>query len=246
MPRCTPPGPTRATAGAVTAKAGRLGVGVIGAGRVGPVLGAALAGAGHAIVGVSAVSEANRERARAMLADVPILEIPDLIERSELVILAIPQAELESLVAGLAATGAWQPGQLVLHTAPGFGTDVLRPAMAAGAIPLAVHPAMTFTGTSVDLARLRECYFAVTAPAPVLPIAQALVVEMGAEPVIVAEADRAAYAEAIEIASGFSSAIVAQAMARLVEAGVESPGAVIGPVIRTSVESALGVAARLE
>ncbi len=230
----------------MTAKAGRLGVGIIGAGRVGPVLGAALAGAGHAIVGVSAVSEANRERARAMLADVPILEIPDLIERSELVILAIPQAELESLVAGLAATGAWQPGQLVLHTAPGFGTDVLRPAMAAGAIPLAVHPAMTFTGTSVDLARLRECYFAVTAPAPVLPIAQALVVEMGAEPVIVAEADRVAYAEAIEIASGFSSAIVAQAMARLVEAGVENPGAVIGPVVRTSVESALGAAARLE
>lgn len=246
MPRCTPPGPTRATAGVVTAKAGRLGVGIIGAGRVGPVLGAALAGAGHAIVGVAAVSEANRERARAMLADVPILEIPDLIERSELVILAIPQAELASLVSGLAATGAWQPGQLVLHTAPGFGTDVLRPAMAAGAIPLAVHPAMTFTGTSVDLARLRECYFAVTAPAPVLPIAQALVVEMGAEPVIVAEADRAAYAEAIEIASGFSSAIVAQAMARLVEAGVENPGAVIGPVIRTSVESALGAAARLE
>ena len=213
---------------------------------MGPVLGAALAGAGHAIVGVAAVSEANRERARAMLSDVPILEIPDLIERSELVILAIPQTELESLVAGLAATGAWQPGQLVLHTAPGLGTDVLRPAMAAGAIPLAVHPAMTFTGTSVDLVRLRECYFAVTAPAPVLPIAQALVVEMGAEPVIVAEGDRAAYAEAIEIASGFSSAIVAQAMARLAEAGVESPGAVIGPVIRTSVESALGAAARLE
>lgn len=229
----------------MTAKAGRLGVGIIGAGRVGPVLGAALAGAGHAIVGVAAVSEVNRDRARAMLADVPILEIPQLIERSELVILAIPQSELASLVTGLAATGAWQPGQLVLHTAPGLGTDVLRPAMATGAIPLAVHPAMTFTGTSVDLVRLRECFFAVTALAPVLPIAQALVVEMGGEPFIVAEADREAYADAIEIATGFSSAIVAQAMARLADAGVENPGAVIGPVIRTSVESALGAAARL-
>jgi predicted short-subunit dehydrogenase-like oxidoreductase (DUF2520 family) len=88
----------------VTAKAGRLGVGIIGAGRVGPVLGAALAGAGHAIVGVAAVSEANRDRARAMLADVPILQIPDLVERSELVILAIPQSELSALVSGLAAS----------------------------------------------------------------------------------------------------------------------------------------------
>lgn len=229
----------------MTAKAGRLGVGIIGAGRVGPVLGAALAGAGHAIVGVAAVSEANRDRARAMLADVPILQIPDLVERSELVILAIPQSELSALVSGLAATGAWQPGQLVLHTAPGFGTSVLAPALAAGAIPLAVHPAMTFTGTSVDLVRLRECYFAVTAPSPVLPIAQALVVEMGAEPIIVAESDRAAYAEAIEIASGFSGAIVGQALARLAEAGVENPAAMIGPVIRTSVETALAAAARL-
>ncbi len=225
---------------------GRLGVGIIGAGRVGPVLGAALAGAGHAIVGVASSSERNRERAQAMLADVPILEIPDLIERSELVILAIPEAEIATLVAGLAATGAWQPGQLVLHTAPGLGTAVLAPAMTAGAIPLAIHPAMTFTGTSIDLVRLRECWCAVTAPGPVLPIGQALVVEMGAEPVVIAEADREAYAEAISIASGFSSAIVAQAVARLADAGVENPSAVIGPVIRSSVEAALGTVTRLD
>ena len=79
----------------------------------------------------------------------------------------------------------------------------------------------------------------------VRPVAEALVVEMGAEPIIVAESDRAAYAEAIEIASGFSGAIVGQALARLAEAGVENPAAMIGPVIRTSVETALAAAARL-
>ena len=45
-------------------RTGRLGIGVIGGGRVGPVLAAALAGAGHAIVGIATVSEANRERVR--------------------------------------------------------------------------------------------------------------------------------------------------------------------------------------
>ncbi len=218
---------------------GRLGVGVIGAGRVGPVLAAALAGAGHAIVGIAAVSELNRDRARAMLPDVPILEIPDLIERSELVILAIPEEELESLVAGLAATGTWQAGQLVLHTAPGVGYSVLGPALAAGAIPLAVHPAMVFTGTSIDLVRLRESYCAVTAPTPVLPIGQALVVEMGAEPVIVAEADRATYAEAVAIATSFSAEIVRQSTSLLAGLGIESPAGVLGPLLRSSVENAL-------
>ncbi|HPU03329.1 MAG TPA: DUF2520 domain-containing protein [Rhodoglobus sp.] len=218
---------------------GRLGVGIVGAGRVGPVLGAALAGAGHAIVGISAVSEASRDRAEAMLPGVPVLEVPDLIERSELVILAVPESELQSLVAGLAATGAWQPGQLVLHTAPGVGTAVLAPAMAAGAIPLAINPAMVFTGTSIDLVRLRESFCAVTAPTPVQPIGQALVVEMGAEPILIAEADRPAWAEAVSTATSFSSAIVGQAVGLLGGIGIESPGSVLGPLVRSSVETAL-------
>ncbi len=224
-------------------RSGRLGVGIIGAGHVGPVLGAALAGAGHAIVGISAVSVDSRDRAEAMLAGVPILDIPAVIERSELVILAVPTAELASLVAGLAAAGAWVPGQLVLHTAAEYGTAVLAPATAAGAIPLAVHPAMAFTGTSIDLVRLHESYCAVTAPTPVLPIGQALVVEMGAEPVIVAERDRPAYAEAIATATGFSTAIVGQAVGLLAGFGMEQPGRVLAPLVRSAVENALAASA---
>ena len=143
--------------------AGRLGVGIVGAGRVGPVLGAALAGTGHAIVGVATVSDAGRERAEALLPGAPRLDVRTLVERSELVLLAVPEYELADLVAGLAEVGAWLPGQLVVHTAPGVGVAVLAPAAAAGAIPLALNPAMAFTGTSMDLARLQFAYCAVTA-----------------------------------------------------------------------------------
>lgn len=220
-------------------RSGRLGVGIVGAGLVGPVIGAALAGAGHAIVGISAISEASRERAEAMLPGAPILEVPQLIERSELVVLAVPAAELVGLVEGLAATHAWQPGQLVMHTAAEFGTAVLAPAMAQGAIPLAVHPIMSFTGTTIDLSRMVDSFFAVTAPAPVLPIGQALVVEMGGEPIVVAESDRVAFAEAISTAVSFSSAIVDQATGILASIGVDAPGRVLGPLVRSAVENAL-------
>jgi len=221
-------------------RSGRLGVGIVGAGLVGPILGAALAGAGHAIVGISAISDASKERAEAILPGVPILELPQVIERSELVILAVPAAELAQLVEGLAATGTWQAGQLVLHTAAEFGTGVLTPAMAQGAIPLAVHPIMSFTGTTIDLTRMVDSYFAVTAPAPVLPIGQALVVEMGGEPLVVAESDRAAYAEAISTAVSFSTAIVDQATGILSSIGVENSGRVLGPLVRSAVDNALG------
>ncbi|MDQ1548596.1 MAG: hypothetical protein QOD27_254 [Microbacteriaceae bacterium] len=220
-------------------RSGRLGVGIVGAGLVGPIIGAALAGAGHAIVGISAISEGSRERAEAILPGVPILEVPEILERSELVILAVPATELEALVTGLAATGSWQAGQLVLHTAAEFGVGVLAPAMAAGAIPLAIHPIMSFTGSTIDLARMAESYFAVTAPAPVLPIGQALAVEMGGEPIVIAEADRAAYAEAISTATSFSTAIVDQATGLLASIGIEAPGTVLGPLVRSAVDNAL-------
>ncbi len=223
----------------MTERAGRLGIGVIGAGHVGPVLGAALGGAGHAIVGIATVSEEGRERADALLPGVPVLTVPELVERSELVLIAVPDEELPELVAGLAAVGAWQPGQLVVHTAPGYGTAVLQPALAAGAIPLAIHPAMVFTGTSIDLARLHETWCAVTAPGPVLPIAQALVVELGAEPVVVAEAQRARYGEIVAAARTFATDAVGGFVAGLREAGVEQPNRLLGPLIRSAVETAL-------
>jgi predicted short-subunit dehydrogenase-like oxidoreductase (DUF2520 family) len=128
---------------------------------------------------------------------------------------------------------------LVAHTSGKFGYSILNPAAQAGSIPLAIHPAMKFTGTNSDAARIRESYFAVAAPAVALPIAQALVIEMGAEPITIAEEDRAKYFEAISVASSFSSMIVNQSIGMLEEIGIEAASSVLAPLIRSSVEVAL-------
>ncbi|KTS11444.1 DUF2520 domain-containing protein [Microbacterium testaceum] len=222
---------------------GRLGVGIIGAGRVGPVIGAALAGAGHALTGIT--SGSDDDRVEAILPGLPLLAPEEVARRSELVVLAVPHDQLEGLVAGLADLGAWQPGQLVLHTDPAYGTGVLGPAVKCGAIPLAIHPAITFSGASShDLHQLAQAYAAVTAPAPVLPIAQALAVELGCEPVVVAEADRPTYAEAIATATEFSRSIVQQSAALLSSVGVENTGGYLSALVRSSVDQALAEGTR--
>lgn len=220
-------------------KPGRLGIGIIGAGKVGAVLGAALRGAGHAVVGVSAVSAASLDRAELLLPGVPVLEIPEIVERAELIILAVPDDALPELVAGLGAVGAWQVGQLVGHTSGRHGLAVLAPVMDAGGIPLALHPSMTFTGLSLDLNRLIDSSFGVTAEPAMLPIAQALVVEMGAEPVVIAEADRVVYHAALAHSANHMVTLVAQAASILNDIGVESPQQLLGPLLRASLENAL-------
>ncbi len=210
---------------------------MIGAGRVGPVVAAALAGAGHALAGITRGSDPDR--VEAILPGLPALDADELVRRSELVVIAVPHDELPGLVAGLAELEAWQQGQLVLHTDPAWGLDVLEPAAAQGAIPLAVHPAIAFTGTSMDLRVLRDSHAGVAAPAAFLPIAQALAVEMGCEPVVIPEEARTAYAEGIATASTFSRSIVRQSTALLRDAGVEAPGSFLSALVRSTVEQAL-------
>ncbi|MCL2849387.1 MAG: DUF2520 domain-containing protein [Micrococcales bacterium] len=223
----------------MTTTAPRLGVGVVGTGRVGAVLGSALRAAGHPVVGVSAVSRQSRERADALLPGVPVLDTDEVVRRAELVLLTVPDDALAPLVAGLGELGAWQMGQLVVHTAGRFGVDVLAPATAAGAIGLALHPAMMFTGTSLDLARLEATTFAVTAAGPFAPIGQALVVELGGEPVLVAEEHRGLYHAALAHGANHLVVLVAQAAQALAAAGVADAGTALRPLLEVALDSAL-------
>ena len=152
-------------------KPARLGIGIISAGKVGAVLGAALRSAGHAIVGVRAESDASAERAENLLPGIPVLPTEQIIERSELVLLAVPDDALQPVIEGIAAGGMVSPGQLFVHTSGRHGAGVFKPLTKQGAIGLAVHPAMTFTGLSLDVQRLNGARFAVTGPAPFIPIA---------------------------------------------------------------------------
>lgn len=217
----------------------RLTVGVVGAGRVGAVVGAALARAGHRVTGVYAVSDASRERAAALLPGVPVADVPAVVAGADLVVLAVPDDALADLAAGLAATGAWQAGQIVVHTSGRHGTAVLDPARSRHALPLALHPAMTFTGTAMDLDRLAECVVGVTADEALRPVAEALVLEMGGTPVWVAEADRVAYHAALAHGSNHLVTLTAEAMEVLARAGVQDPRGVLAPLMHAALDNAL-------
>ncbi|HEY7010715.1 MAG TPA: NAD(P)-binding domain-containing protein, partial [Jatrophihabitantaceae bacterium] len=161
----------------------RLRVGIVGSGRVGAALGAALRRAGHEIVAVSAVSAGSRARAERMLPGAPVLPPDEVIGLADFVLLAVPDDALRPLVAGLADAGVWRDGQLVAHTSGAQGIAVLDPAAARGVLALALHPVMTFAGRPEDVDRLLGATFGVTAPDELRPVAESLVVEMGGEPV---------------------------------------------------------------
>lgn len=215
----------------------RLRVGVVGAGRVGAVLGAALRNAGHTLTGVSAVSDVSLLRAEALLPGVPVLPADDVVSGCELLILAVPDDVLPELVAGFASAGVFKPGQFIAHTSGGYGIGVLAPATES--LPMAIHPAMTFTGTSVDLSRLHDTPFGVTAADAIRPVAEALVVEMGGEPIWVPEDARTIYHAAMVLGSNYLNVLVNESVSLLKEAGMENPARLLTPLMSASLDNAL-------
>jgi predicted short-subunit dehydrogenase-like oxidoreductase (DUF2520 family) len=223
----------------MTAPPVRLRVGVVGAGRVGAVLGSALARAGHQIVAVSAVSAESRRRAERLLPGVPVVAPDEVVAEAELVLLAVPDGTLRDLVGGLASTDAWRPGQLVAHTSGAYGVDVLDAAAARGVIALALHPAMTFTGRPEDVDRLAGAPFGVTAQPEFRAVAETLVYEIGGEPVWVPERARAIYHAALSAGSNHLVTLVNDALDLLAHAGVEHPAQLIAPLLSATLDNVL-------
>jgi len=196
-------------------------VGIIGAGRVGSIMAAALADAGYSIVGIASRSGGAT---------------PAYLAAADLLLLAVPDDALATLVESLPV----RPGQIVAHTSGAHGVAVLAPAVARGAHPLALHPAMTFAGGPADLDRLRKgISFGLTAPADVRPAAEALVRDLGGTPEWIPEERRALYHAALAHGANHLVTLVNDALDRLREAGVTQPERVLDPLLHAALDNTL-------
>ena len=67
-----------------------------------------------------------------MLPGVPITAPEEVVRRSEVVIVAVPDDQIGPLVSGLADLGAWQSGHIVIHLSGASGVGLLGAAAGAG------------------------------------------------------------------------------------------------------------------
>lgn len=214
-------------------------VGVIGAGRVGAVLAAALQGAGHEIVAVAGESDASRRRIEALLPGVPVEKPTSVARAADLILLTVPDDMLDNVVTMLSASGAIRPGSYVVHTSGKHGLAVLEPARQIGAHVVALHPAMTFTGTSLDLQRLRGCVFGVTAGESERAVTEALVADLGGRAMWVAEEHRTLYHAGLAHGANHLVTLVTEAMEILSAAGADDPAGTLRPLLSAALDNAL-------
>lgn len=216
-----------------------LRIGVVGAGRVGAVLGAALEAAGHHVVAAAGESDASRGRIADLLPGSRIAKPTDVARSSDLLLLTVPDDMLANVVTVLSDSGAIRPGQYVVHTSGRHGLAVLQPAARVGARVVALHPAMTFTGTALDLDRLPGCVYGLTAAPTEKPFVEGLVADLRGRPMWVPEEMRTLYHSGLAHGANHLVTLVSQAMELLAAAGADDPAGTLRPLLTAALDNAL-------
>lgn len=216
-----------------------LRVGVVGAGRVGAVLAARLRSAGHEVVAAAGDSDASLQRIATLLPGVANAKPTAVARACDVLLLTVPDDMLGNVVSTLVGAGAIREGQHVVHTSGRHGLAVLAPAAAVGARTAAVHPAMTFTGTAVDLDRLSGCVFGLTAADADRAFVEALVADLGGRPMWVPEQARTLYHAGLAHGANHLVTLVTEAMEVLAAAGADDPAGTLRPLLTAALDNAL-------
>ena len=183
-------------------------VGIIGAGRVGGALADALLKSGWRLDAVASRSKESADILASKLPFVVAMEIEALIATSDLVMLAIPDDELERL----ADKSLWRQDQAVVHLSGSRNLEVLKSVTERDGLVGCMHPLQTFpTGEEPSLARLRFEGIAcgIEAPDPLGGILEVMAADIGARSFRLEGVDRAMY----HIASVFVSNNLVASMA---------------------------------
>jgi predicted short-subunit dehydrogenase-like oxidoreductase (DUF2520 family) len=218
---------------------------LVGAGRAGTAIAAALVEQGWRVVAVAGRSpDTPSTQAAARRFEAPAVAVQDAAHDADLVIVATPDAAIDETAAALAAT--LRPDALVVHLSGARGLDALT---AVTARIGALHPLQTMPSTDAGHASLAGSWCAVAGD----PEVRDLAVSMGLRPVEVDDEDRVRYHAAACIASNHLVALLDEvarvspiplgAFVPLVLASVENvstlgaKAALTGPVARGDVET---------
>jgi predicted short-subunit dehydrogenase-like oxidoreductase (DUF2520 family) len=217
----------------------RYRIGVIGAGRVGAVLAAALREAGHEVVAVSARSAGSRTRAETLLPGVRRMAPTEVARAADLILLTVPDDVLPKVVDDLAGAGVLGPGHTVVHTSGRHGIAVLAPIAGLGSRVAALHPAMTFTGTDLDLERIAGTVFGLTSDDETRAVGERLVADLGGTLTVIPEERRTLYHAALVHGANHLVTLVSQAAALLRQAGSTDPAATLRPLLTAALDNSL-------
>jgi predicted short-subunit dehydrogenase-like oxidoreductase (DUF2520 family) len=199
-------------------------VSIIGAGRLGTALGAALKHRGFTIQGISCGSVLSvRASHRFIGAGIPFTDIHKAAAGSRIVFLTVPDDAIVEVAKELAASVRSWSGVFVFHCSGLHLSAILKPLARKGARTASLHPIQSFASKRAAPDVFRSIYFGIEGEPQALETACSLVRDLGGNPLVLAAEHKPLYHAACSMASNLLVALIHEASGLLPSAGIPHP-----------------------
>lgn len=193
---------------------------IIGAGKVGTALAAALVRKGLSLKYLADLRLAQARRARKMIGQGRVTTNNILAARSaRIIFLCVPDDFIPVVVKELQELD-WQ-GKYVFHTSGAFTSELLQPLSAKGARVASFHPAQTFAGNSPDPDLFHGIYIGLEGQEEAIKLGQRLASKLGAQTLLLSARDKPIYHLALCISSNFLVVLLNEVRELLQACGLE-------------------------
>jgi predicted short-subunit dehydrogenase-like oxidoreductase (DUF2520 family) len=196
-------------------------VAIIGAGRLGTSLAAALAGKGCQVKAVSDCdAAAAREGLRIIGQGRAFTDNTLAAAAAEVVFLCLSDDVLAGEVKKLSRSGIDWKGKFVFHTSGLHSSGVLGPLKKLGALAASLHPIQAFAGKKTPASHFEGIFWGVEGNLQAVSLGREIAANLGGRILRIRAGQKPLYHAACVMASNFLVMLLDQAAALLEEAGV--------------------------
>lgn len=215
------------------------GVAIIGAGRLGTSLGRALAKKGYPILWIADRKPAAARESRRIIGQGRATSDIARAGEAGIIVLSVPDEEIERVARRLARTsGVWR-GKVVLHTSGILSADVLAALRPKGAFCASFHPVQSFPRKDLPPVHFKDIVIALEGDEAALPAAKRLVRSLGARALLLQARDKIFFHAACSMASNLFVPLFEMARTLLRRIGIKDARAVrvLLPLVEGTLQS---------
>jgi predicted short-subunit dehydrogenase-like oxidoreductase (DUF2520 family) len=208
-----------------------IGIGFIGAGKVGTALAVKLNGKGYRVAAAASRTRASADRLAESVPGCTAYDSKQAVaDTADLVFITTP----DDAIAQVAAELTWRPGQSVVHCSGADSLDSLQPARASGAQVGAFHPLQTFASVAHAIDNLPGTTFALETEGELLETLQQMATDLEGNWIRLGAGDKVLYHAAAVVACNYLVTLVKLATDLWQGFGASRPDAVraLMPLLR--------------
>ncbi len=179
-------------------------ISIIGAGRLGTSLGAALSKKGYRIKSLSCKTARSAEESRTIIGQGKAsADNIQTAQSGDILFLCLPDDEIRKVARELKGANINWSKRYIFHCSGLLSSDVLKPFSARGAFTASVHPIQSFAHKKSSPGQFENIYFGLEGEIEALKMSQEIIQRLGGRSLIIKEEDKAVYHAACSIASNF-------------------------------------------